>query len=64
MSAGDLLRQQRKRQDSPYAKLLDTYMIEGKIVPCEITVKLLQAEMRRKGYLRGQFLIDGFPRNK
>ena len=39
-------------------------MIEGKIVPCEITVKLLEAEMRRKGYLRGQFLIDGFPRNK
>jgi len=39
-------------------------MVEGKIVPCEITVKLLEAEMRRNGYLGGKFLIDGFPRNK
>jgi UMP-CMP kinase len=64
MSAGDLLREERKNEQSEHGKLLDQYMVEGKIVPCEITVKLLEAEMRRKGYLRGKFLIDGFPRNR
>ena len=39
-------------------------MVQGSIVPCEITVKLLDAEMKRKGYLDGRFLIDGFPRNR
>ena len=38
-------------------------MVEGKIVPCEVTVKLLEAEMRRVGWEDGKFLIDGFPRN-
>lgn len=34
---------------------------EGKIVPSEVTVKLLQKAMEESG--NDKFLIDGFPRN-
>lgn len=34
---------------------------EGKIVPSEVTVKLLQQAMEESG--NDKFLIDGFPRN-
>ena len=35
---------------------------EGKIVPSEVTVKLLRNAMRESG--NDKFLIDGFPRNE
>lgn len=35
---------------------------EGKIVPSEVTVKLIQKEMESCD--NGKFLIDGFPRNE
>lgn len=35
---------------------------EGKIVPSELTVKLIQKEMKSIDSLK--FLIDGFPRNE
>jgi UMP-CMP kinase len=37
--------------------------VEGKIVPSEITVMLLEKAMRKAGFEGGRFLIDGFPRN-
>lgn len=37
--------------------------MEGKIVPSEITVMLLQKAMEKSGLKGGRFLIDGFPRN-
>jgi UMP-CMP kinase len=37
--------------------------VEGKIVPSEITVMLLQKAMEKAGLKGGRFLIDGFPRN-
>jgi UMP-CMP kinase len=37
--------------------------VEGKIVPSEITVMLLQRAMEQHGMQGGRFLIDGFPRN-
>lgn len=37
-------------------------MNEGKIVPSEVTIKLLQKAMLKSG--NDKFLIDGFPRNE
>ena len=35
---------------------------EGKLVPSEVTIKLLQNVMLNRG--NDKFLIDGFPRNE
>lgn len=48
-------------QGSPDADLINTYIKEGKIVPVEITVKLLLAAMEKSETKK--FLIDGFPRS-
>uniref|UniRef100_A0A7S2S0N2 UMP-CMP kinase n=1 Tax=Rhizochromulina marina TaxID=1034831 RepID=A0A7S2S0N2_9STRA len=61
LSAGDLLRQER-RSGSKLGDLIEEYIREGNIVPSEITVKLLLAAMEASGGSR--FLIDGFPRNQ
>lgn len=37
-------------------------MNEGKLVPSEIIVKLIQRAMQESG--NDKFLIDGFPRNE
>lgn len=60
LSAGDLLREEREG-GSPDGELIENYIREGKIVPVEITVRLLQKAMQRSG--GSKFLIDGFPRN-
>ena len=60
LSAGDLLRAERK-SGSAQGQLIDEYIAEGKIVPVEITVKLLMNAIEANGGKR--FLIDGFPRN-
>lgn len=62
ISAGDCLREERNNPDSPDGKLINDIIKEGKIVPVEITVKLLKKAMdAAKG--KSKFLIDGFPRN-
>ncbi|CEL97781.1 unnamed protein product [Vitrella brassicaformis CCMP3155] len=63
VSAGDCLREERKTPGSEFGELIETYIKEGKIVPVEITVKLLEKKMRSHGWEGGKFLIDGFPRN-
>jgi UMP-CMP kinase len=60
LSAGDLLREERKREGSQYGELINHYIKEGLIVPMEITVSLLEAAMIKSG--KHRFLIDGFPR--
>ncbi|KAJ3117070.1 hypothetical protein HDU96_007988 [Phlyctochytrium bullatum] len=60
LSAGDLLREE-VASGSARAKELDALMKEGKIVPMEITIKLLREAMERDTASAG-FLIDGFPR--
>lgn len=70
--AGDLLREEQKREGSEYGQLIQTYIKEGQIVPMEITIKLLEnamtAALKEKegseGWKdgHGSFLIDGFPR--
>lgn len=42
LSAGDLLREERAREGSEYGHLIATHIKEGKIVPVQITIKLLQ----------------------
>lgn len=66
MSAGDLLREERAREGSEYGHLIATHIKEGKIVPVQITIKLLQKAMEetiKKDGQKFRFLIDGFPRN-
>ena len=63
-SAGDLLRAEQTRPDSEFGELIKTYIREGKIVPMEVTVALLENAMREEIGKTGikRFLIDGFPR--
>lgn len=58
--AGDLLRAERNRPGSQVGELINSYIKEGKIVPMEITISLLEQAMKESGASR--FLIDGFPR--
>ncbi|KAL9638569.1 MAG: hypothetical protein Q9204_001452 [Flavoplaca sp. TL-2023a] len=68
LSAGDLLRAEQNRPDSQFGNMIKDYIADGKIVPMEVTVQLLENAMtdeinKRKetGTVR-RFLIDGFPR--
>lgn len=64
LSAGDLLREEQKNPESKYGELIASYIREGKIVPQEITIALLQRAMKQAIADRGitKFLVDGFPR--
>ncbi|KAJ6650814.1 hypothetical protein lerEdw1_003695 [Lerista edwardsae] len=67
LSAGDLLRDERKRPGSQYGELIENYIKDGKIVPVEITISLLKRAMDETMAVNSQknkFLIDGFPRNE
>ncbi|XP_068098528.1 UMP-CMP kinase [Hyperolius riggenbachi] len=67
LSAGDLLRDERKRPGSEYGELIESYITEGKIVPVEITISLLKRAMDQTMAAhadKNKFLIDGFPRNE
>lgn len=61
LSAGDLLRAE-KNSASENGIMIQNMMNEGKIVPSEVTIKLLQKAMLDSG--NDKFLIDGFPRNE
>mmetsp|Transcript_14323 Transcript_14323/g.45166 ORF Transcript_14323/g.45166 Transcript_14323/m.45166 type:complete len:218 (-) Transcript_14323:230-883(-) len=61
LSAGDLLRAERKDPSSKDGELINEYIREGKIVPVEITLTLLKRAMEGSG--KRDFLVDGFPRN-
>lgn len=64
LSAGDLLREERK-SGSETAKMIEEICLAGKIVPSEITVGLLMQAMEKSTQATGsnKFLIDGFPRD-
>lgn len=59
-SAGDLLREERA-QNGPSAGLIEDCIREGKIVPAQITIALLQRAILST--CSRLVLIDGFPRN-
>ncbi|KAB1204063.1 UMP-CMP kinase 3 [Morella rubra] len=61
LSAGDLLRAEI-RSGSENGTMIQNMIKEGKIVPSEVTIKLLQQAMAESG--NDKFLIDGFPRNE
>ncbi|KAG8746929.1 UMP-CMP kinase [Ceratobasidium sp. 414] len=72
LSAGDLLREEQKREGSEFGALISEHIRNGTIVPMEVTVKLLENAIRAElgkahpgaawenGHSR--FLVDGFPR--
>lgn len=66
LSAGDLLREERSRDGSEYAELIEDAIKNGKIVPVEVTCSLLENAMNKhmKDAGKNKFLIDGFPRNQ
>jgi UMP-CMP kinase len=66
LSAGDLLRAEQDRPGSEFGDLIKDYIKDGKIVPMEVTVQLLenaiQDVVKDSEGGKGKFLIDGFPR--
>lgn len=64
LSAGDLLRAERKRGGAT-ASIIEEYLKDGKLVPYEIIVNLLKDAMELSTRMTGHnnFLIDGFPRS-
>lgn len=61
LSAGDLLRAEQDREGSEYGAMIKEYIRDGKIVPMEVTIKLLENAMTddiKKGG-SSLFLIDG-----
>lgn len=66
LSAGDLLRAERKKEGSELADVINANISAGKIVPSEITVTLIKNAMEELSGEKGQtkFLIDGFPRSE
>lgn len=63
LSAGQLLRKEIT-SGSPFGEKINKIIVEGQIVPHEITVSLIEKAMRANNWSEHQFLIDGFPRNK
>jgi UMP-CMP kinase len=66
LSAGDLLRAEQERPGSEFGELIKSYIKDGKIVPMEVTVQLLENAMtdviNKSPSKTGKFLVDGFPR--
>ena len=64
LSAGDLLREERK-SGSKNGELIQSYIDQGKIVPVEITVNLIKNAINRDlATGKSVFLVDGFPRDE
>ncbi|CAB9505472.1 UMP-CMP kinase [Seminavis robusta] len=66
LSAGDLLRAETKKEESPHRELIENCLVSGNIVPVEISLTLLQNAMAAAANQFGEdliFLVDGFPRN-
>nr|ACO15482.1 UMP-CMP kinase [Caligus clemensi] len=63
LSAGELLREEQKKEDSEFSNIIQHHMISGSIVPAYITCALLKNAMVNSKSSK-RFLIDGFPRNR
>jgi adenylate kinase len=60
ISTGELMRAERK-SGSDLGKRFDSFMTQGKLVPDELTVELLEARVRKDDAKNGA-IFDGFPR--
>jgi adenylate kinase len=58
ISTGDILRENRNK-GTELGKLAESYMVSGALVPDEVIVKMIEAELEQ---LQGGFIMDGFPR--
>lgn len=58
ISTGDILRENRAR-GTDLGKLAESYMNAGALVPDEVIIKMIEAEI---GRLQSGFIMDGFPR--
>lgn len=63
LSAGDLLREERQKPGSEYGEIIEGHIVNGTIVPVEITCNLLDRAIQTSDNEHRKFLIDGFPRN-
>jgi len=59
LSAGDLLRAEQDRTGSEFGDMIKSYIKDGKIVPMEVTVQLLENAVMDVNQGKGRFLIDG-----
>lgn len=64
LSAGDLLREERTKPNSEFGELIESHILNGTIVPVEITCSLLDRAMQNSENPHKKFMIDGFPRNE
>lgn len=64
LSAGDLLREEQDRPGSEFGEMIKEYIRDGKIVPQEVTIQLLENAMKRAmdEEKKDRFLVDGKPR--
>ncbi|EDP97735.1 adenylate kinase [Kordia algicida OT-1] len=60
ISTGDVFRYNMKN-DTELGKLAKSYIDKGDLVPDEVTINMLQAEVEKKPEAKG-FIFDGFPR--
>jgi len=61
IAAGDIFRENIK-EGTPLGKQVEAYLNEGKLVPDEITIKMI-AERLEKADCKNGFILDGFPRS-
>jgi adenylate kinase len=61
ISTGDIFREMRT-EDTPLGKQVRELIDNGKLVPDEITNKIVAERLSRKDALAG-FILDGYPRN-
>ena len=62
LSTGDIFRANIKNQ-TELGLLAQTYMNDGKLVPDEVTINMLAAELEKVPNAKG-FIFDGFPRTQ
>ena len=60
LSTGDVFRYNIKN-GTELGKLAQSYMDQGKLVPDEVTISMLKAEVEKSPEAKG-FIFDGFPR--
>jgi adenylate kinase len=60
LSTGDIFRANIKGE-TDLGKLAKSYIDKGELVPDEVTINMLEAEVEKAGETKG-FIFDGFPR--
>lgn len=60
LSTGDIFRYNMKN-DTDLGQLAKSYIEKGQLVPDEVTINMLKAEVQKHGDTAG-FIFDGFPR--